>query len=147
MIFIDANLLLYAYDEESPHHAAARGWLERTLEGDEEIRIPLSSALAFIRIGTNPSVFRVPLDAGDAVQIVERWLGRAGVQLGMPTDRHWSVMLRMARAGQARGPLVMDAHLAALAVEHGGVLYTTDRDFARFDDLKFRNPLTARRAS
>lgn len=143
MIFIDANVLLYAYDEESPNHAAARAWLERTLEGDEEIRIPLISILAFVRIGTNPSAFRVPMDAGEAIQIVERWLDRTGVELGMPTERHWAVLLKMARGGQARGPLVMDAHLAALTAEHGGVLYTTDRDFARFEGLKFRNPLTA----
>ncbi|MGH2380651.1 MAG: type II toxin-antitoxin system VapC family toxin [Candidatus Limnocylindria bacterium] len=143
MIFIDANLLLYAYDEESPKHAAARSWLERTLGGDEEVRIPLVSVLAFVRIGTNPSVFRVPLDAGEAIRIVEQWLDRAGVELGMPTTRHWPVLLRMARDGQARGPLVMDAHLAALTAEHGGVLCTTDRDFARFEGLKFRNPLTS----
>jgi toxin-antitoxin system PIN domain toxin len=141
VIFIDANLLLYAYDEESPNHAAARSWLERTLADDVEVRIPLLSVLAFIRIGTNHSVFRVPLDPDEAIEIVEGWLDRRGVELGMPTARHWAVLLRMARDGQARGPLVMDAHLAALTVEHGGVLYTTDRDFARFKGLKFRNPL------
>ena len=143
MIFIDANLLLYAYDADSPSHASARTWLERTLEGPEQIRIPLMSALAFIRIGTNPSAFRVPLDAGEAVQIVEGWLDRPGVELGLPTETHWMTFRTVARGGQAKGPLVMDAHLAALAIEHGGVLYTTDRDFARFDGLKFRNPLLA----
>ena len=143
MIFIDANLLLYAYDEESPNHAVARSWLEQTLADDEEVRVPLVSVLAFIRIGTNSSVFRVPLDTGEAIQIVEGWLDRDGVELGFPTARHWAVLRRIACAGQARGPLVMDAHLAAITAEHGGVLYTTDRDFARFEGLKFRNPLTS----
>ena len=143
MIFIDANVLLYAYDEESPNHAVARSWLERTLSDDEEVRIPLVSVLAFIRIGSNPSVFRVPLDPGEAIKIVEGWLDRDGVELGLPTARHWAVLLRMIRGGQARGPLVMDAHVAAITAEHGGVLYTTDRDFARFEGLKFRNPLTS----
>lgn len=141
MIFIDANVLLYAYDAEHPRHEPARAWLERTLEGDEEIRIPLTSALAFIRIGTNASVFRVPLEAAQAVEIVEAWLERPGVELGLPTDRHWPTMSRLAQEGQARGAMVTDAHLAALTIEHGGVLYTTDRDFARFDGLRFTNPL------
>lgn len=143
MIFVDSNLLLYAYDAESPRHEPARAWLEGTLEGDEEIRIPLTSALAFIRIGSNPSVFRVPLDPDRAVGIVRAWLERPGVELGLPTDRHWQTMSRLVVEGQARGPLVMDAHLAALTMEHGGVLYTTDRDFARFDGLRFTNPLAA----
>lgn len=143
MILIDANLLLYAYDEESKHHASASAWLERTLAGDEDVRIPLISALAFIRIGTNPSVFREPLDAVDAIRIVERWLDRPGVELGLPTATHWTTLIGMARDGQARGPLTTDAHLAALTAEHGGVLYTTDRDFARFEGVKFRNPLTS----
>lgn len=141
MIFIDANLLLYAYDADHERHAAARGWLEETLGGDEEIRIPLVSALAFLRIGTNPSVFRVPLDTDEAVGIVEGWLERPGVELGLPTASHWTTMRRLTREGQARGPLVTDAHLAAMTIEHGAVLCTTDRDFARFEGLRFTNPI------
>lgn len=141
MIFVDANLLLYAYDADHERHAAARDWLEAALAGEEEIRIPLVSALAFIRIGTNPAVFREPLDPAEAVAIVEAWLDRPGVELGLPTDRHWSTMGRLAAEGQARGPLVTDAHLAALTMEHGAVLCTTDRDFARFEGLRFTNPI------
>lgn len=141
MIFIDANLLLYAYDAGHERHAAARAWLEESLEGEEEIRIPLVSALAFIRIGTNPSVFRVPLEPAAAVGIVEDWLDHPGVELGLPTDRHWPTMRRLTREGQARGALVTDAHLAALTMEHGATLCTTDRDFARFEGLRFTNPI------
>lgn len=141
MILIDANLLLYAYDAEHERHQAARDWLERSLAGDEPIRIPLVVTLAFVRIGTNPAVFRVPLGAAEAVRIVQSWLERPGVELGLPTDRHWTTMHRLVTEGQARGPLVMDAHLAALAIEHGATLCTTDRDFARFEGLRFRNPL------
>lgn len=143
MILIDANLLLYAYDAEHERHAAARDWLERTLSGGEEVRIPLISALAFIRIGSNPSVFRVPLEVTEAVEIVRGWLERPGVGLGLPTDRHWQTMSGVAADGQARGPLVMDAHLAALTMEYGATLYTTDRDFARFEGLRFTNPIAA----
>jgi len=143
VIFIDANLLLYAYDAEHERHAAARAWLEATLGGEEEIRIPLVSALAFVRIGTNPAAFRVPLEAAEALGIVGGWLERPGVELGLPTERHWEVLLRVAKEGQARGPLVMDAHLATLAMEHGATLCTTDRDFARFEGLRFTNPLAS----
>lgn len=141
MIVIDANLLLYAYDDSSPNHAAASAWLEGVLAGDEAIRIPLISALAFVRIGTNPSVFHQPMTPADAIGIVEEWLGQPGVELASPTARHWTTLIDLARGGQARGPLVMDAHVAALTIEHGGVLFTTDRDFARFEGLKFRNPM------
>lgn len=142
MILIDANLLLYAYDQSSPNHAAAKAWLEGVLAGEEEIRMPLTSILAFVRIGTNPSVFHEPMTTADAIGIVEQWLDQPGVELASPTARHWTTLIDLARDGQARGPLVMDAHLAALTIEHGGVLFTTDRDFARFEGLKFRNPLT-----
>lgn len=142
MILVDANLLLYAYDASSPQHASAKRWLEKALSGDEEVRIPLTSALAFLRIGTHPSVFRRPLAASEAVGIVAEWFQRPGVELAEPTAVHWATLGPLARDGQARGPLMADAHLAALTVEHGGILYTTDRDFARFDGLKFRNPLT-----
>jgi uncharacterized protein len=142
VIFIDANVLLYAYDETSPNHEVARAWLERSLEGHEEVRIPLTTALAFVRIGTSPMAFSVPLETAEAIEIVAGWLERPGVALGLPTDTHWTTLRETAGGGQARGPLVMDAHLAALTIEHGGVLFTTDRDFARFSGLKFRNPLT-----
>jgi hypothetical protein len=141
VIQIDANLLLYAYDAEHERHAAARAWLEGAFDGDEEVRIPLVSALAFIRIGTNPAVYRVPMAASEAVDIVRAWLEQPGVELGLPTDRHWETMRRLVHEGQARGPLATDAHLAALAIEHGATLYTTDRDFARFEGLRFVNPI------
>ncbi len=142
MIVIDANLLLYAYDESSPDHAAASAWLESVLAGNEDIRIPLISLLAFVRIGTNHSVFHEPMTPADAVGIIEQWLDQPGVEMASPTAKHWTTLIKLARNGQARGPLMMDAHLAALTIEHGGVLFTTDRDFARFEGLKFRNPLT-----
>jgi toxin-antitoxin system PIN domain toxin len=143
VIFVDANLLLYAYDADHERHAAARAWLEGSLGGDQAIRIPLVCALAFVRIGTNPSAFRVPLDPAEAVRIVESWLDRPGVEIGVPTDRHWATLRRLVRDGQARGPLTMDAHIAALTMEHGATLCTTDRDFARFPGLRFTNPIAA----
>jgi toxin-antitoxin system PIN domain toxin len=141
LILIDANLLLYAYDSSTPHHDRAREWFEEILSGEEDVRLALTSVFAFLRIGTNPAVFSRPFTAAEAISIVLSWLDQPGVALAHPTDAHWSVLDDMCRAGQARGPILMDAHLAALAVEHGASLCTTDRDFARFPRLKVIDPL------
>ncbi|MBA3728635.1 MAG: PIN domain-containing protein [Actinobacteria bacterium] len=141
MILVDANILLYAYDASSTRHEAARGWLEEALGGDEEIRFALITLLAFVRLSTNPSLFRNPLRSDEAIEIVIAWLEQPVVGLADPTDLHWSRLAEVARVGQAHGPLLMDAHLAALAIEHGATLCTTDRDFARFRGLRFRDPL------
>lgn len=141
MILIDANLLLYAYDASSPRHEQARAWLESTLTGDEEVRFSLLTLLAFVRIATNPAVFERHLPTAEAIGCVREWLDLPNVAVADPTARHWSLLDDVATAGQARGPLVMDAHLAALAIEHGATLCTTDRDFARFPTLRSRDPL------
>jgi toxin-antitoxin system PIN domain toxin len=141
VILVDANLLLYAYDSSSDRHDLARRWLERVLSGEEAVRFGLLSLLAFLRISTNAAVFRRPLSPREAIALVTSWLDVPVAGVAEPTHRHWSVLEQLARAGQARGPLLMDAHLAALAIEHGATLYTTDRDFARFPKLRFADPL------
>jgi toxin-antitoxin system PIN domain toxin len=141
VILVDSNLLLYAYDASSPHHSRARPWLERVFGGEESVRLALLSVLAFLRISTSQAVFRRPLRPSDAIAIVTSWLELPTVALAEPTDRHWSLLATLARSGQAQGPLLMDAHLAALATEHGATLCTTDRDFGRFPNLRFTNPL------
>ncbi len=144
MILVDANLLIYAYDSRSPRHERARSWLEATLGSDEQVGFSLVTLLAFVRIGTSPSVFERPMPVGKAIDLVQGWLRLPNVSLTEPSGRHWAVLSKVADAGQARGPMIMDAHLAALAVEHGATLCTTDRDFARFPRLRFRDPLPAR---
>jgi toxin-antitoxin system PIN domain toxin len=141
LILVDANLLLYAYDSSSARHRPARRWLEDVLSGEDAVRFAPVSLLAFLRISTNAAVFRRPLSARDAIALVTTWLEVPVVGIAEPTDRHWSVVEALAAEGQARGPLLMDAHLAALAIEHGATLCTTDRDFARFSSLRFRDPL------
>lgn len=141
MILIDANLLVYAHDARSPYHAAARSWLESVLSGPELVRIPLVALLAFIRIVTNPSLYPMPLTPEIAVDVVASWLAQPNVAIAMPAERHWELLKSAATNGQARGPLLMDAHLAALTIEHGARLATTDRDFARFPGLRFEDPL------
>jgi hypothetical protein len=143
LILVDANLLIYAYDASSPRHVAARQWLEEALVGVEPVRLPLQSVLAFVRIGTDPRVFERPLDSAEAIAIVESWLTRPTARLVTPGEGHWRILADVARAGQARGPRLMDAHLAALAIEHGATLMSADRGFARFPGLRFRNPIAA----
>lgn len=141
MILIDANLLLYAYDASSSQHNAARSWLQETLSGTEAIRFALMSLLAFVRIATNPTVFARPLPPPEAIGIVQLWLELPQTGLAHPTEQHWTLLDQLVRSGQARGAMVMDAHLATLALEYGATLHTTDRDFARFTELRFINPL------
>ena len=141
MTLVDANLLLYAYDPSSPHHHAARNWLESTLSGREPVGLPWMTLLAFVRISTSPRPLEHPLSLTEAAAIIADWLDRPTVTLLNPGDRHWEILRGLMIKGQAHGPLIMDAHLAALAIEHGATLATTDRDFARFPGLEFFNPL------
>jgi len=141
VIVIDANLLLYAYDATSPHHTKARRWIEQTFSGDEVVGIPWQSVAAFLRIVTNARLPGQGVAFDRAAGVVDEWLERPNVHLLAPGERHWRLFRHMIAEGQARGPLVSDAQLAALTIEHGGVLYTTDRDFARFPGLRWTNPI------
>jgi uncharacterized protein len=138
---IDANLLLYAFDLSSTHHQPARNWLETTLSKPEPVALSWAIILAFLRIGTTPRLLERPLAMATAAGVVSEWLARPTVTILNPGDRHWEILSRFLIDGQAQGPLVTDAHLAALAVEHGATIATVDRDFARFPGLRFINPL------
>jgi toxin-antitoxin system PIN domain toxin len=140
VILVDANILLYAYDADSPRQRAAASWLEHAI-AEDEVGVALTTVLAFLRICTHASVFRKSLRPADALEIVQSWLGEPSVRLVQPTDRHWTVMADLAQRGQAKGPLLMDAHLAALALEHGAALCSVDRDFSRFPGLRVVDPL------
>jgi toxin-antitoxin system PIN domain toxin len=138
----DLNVLLYAYDADSPFHEGAKEWLEETLSGNEPVALSWHTLIGFLRIGTNPRVFKVPLTIAEAIEIVEEWLACPSVKIALPTVYHWELLQDMLITGQAAGNLISDAHLAALAIEKGAVLVTTDKDFARFGNrLKTFNPL------
>ncbi len=141
MILVDANLLLCAYNSSSQRYEAARRWLESALSGSEPVGFAWVTLLAFLRIGTDHRAFPSPLAPEEAAAIVSEWLDRPNAVALPPGDRHWEILSRLLTVAQARGALVMDAHLASLAIEHGATLCTTDRDFARFPGLRFRNPL------
>ena len=141
MILVDANLLLYAYDPDSREHEASRRWLEEALSGRELVRFAWLTLWTFIRLSTNPRVFVHPLSAAEAHAIVASWLQQPNAGVLEPGDRHLELLSGLLTDGQASGPLVMDAALAAIAVEHGATLCSTDRDFARFAALDWRNPI------
>jgi len=144
LILIDANLLLYSYHPRAEQHQASRAWLEAALSGSEVLRLAWLTVWAFLRISTNPRVFEAPLTRGEAQAAVSAWLARPIAGILEPGDRYWEIFRGLMNEGQATGPMVMDAALAALAVEHGATLHTTDRDFSRFPGLKWRNPIAPR---
>jgi len=141
VILVDANLLLYAHNSSFARHRVAGRWLADVLSGAEPVRLAWLTILAFIRIGTNPRAFESPLSVGEASEIVTSWLSQPCVAILEPTERHWDLLRRLLSQARVRAASVMDAHLAVLAIEHGAVLYTTDRDFQRFPGLKTRNPI------
>jgi uncharacterized protein len=142
VIVLDATILLYAYDGTSPHHLAAREWLNSAFSGQELVGLPWQVVWAFLRLSTNNRIFSNSLSMEQAVEIVQQWMDQKQVRLLAPGERHWRLLRHILTEGKVRGPLTTDAELAALTIEHGGVLYTTDRDFARFSGLRWVNPLT-----
>lgn len=141
MIVLDANILLYAYDSASSQHAKARAWIEQVFSGAAPVALPWHTISAFLRIMTNPKLPGERFTLEEAAQLVDRWLEQPNVRPLAPSDDHWPLFRQMILEGQAPGPLISDAHLAALTIEYGGVLHTTDRDFARFPGLRWTNPL------
>ena len=141
MILVDANILLYAEDAASPLNAKARNWWDAKLSGDSPVFLCWEVIHAFIRIGTHPRVFQRPLRTVDAIERVSSWLAQPCVKVISPTENHWEIFKRMLSKGQASANLVPDAHLAALAVEHGCDFYSSDSDFSRFPKIKWKNPI------
>jgi toxin-antitoxin system PIN domain toxin len=139
---VDANLLIYCYNRGSVYHAQARAWLESALSGSEMVGLPWQAIFAFLRVMTNPKLPGERFSLQQAAQIIDLWLAHPNTQILAPTDRYWPLLRRMVVDGNAAGPLVSDAQIAALTIEYGGVLFTADRDFARFPGLRWVNPLS-----
>jgi toxin-antitoxin system PIN domain toxin len=141
VILIDANLLIYSVDSNSPHHAAARKWLERSLSGTDRIGLAWIVVLAFLRVTTRASILHRPLSAEAAIGFVDSWLQQPFVRLVAPGENHWPIFRNLwANTGTA-GNLTSDTHLAALAIEHGASVASTDHDFRRFPGIDLINPL------
>ena len=140
MILLDANILVYSYVPSSPNHSAARAWLQDRLNGSARVGLPWPTLLAFVRLTGNRAVVSKPLSLGDAWSHVRQWLALPHTWTPLPTERHEAVLDDLL-AGESRPDLVNDAHLAALAIEHGLTLCSTDGDFARFEGVRWENPL------
>jgi uncharacterized protein len=140
----DVNLLLYAIDESSPRHARARAWLEDILSGSETVALAWPVLLSFVRLSTNAAVFKEPLDVEQALDIIDGWLEQPCVTLIAPGQRHAALLLELLAPLGSAGNLTSDAHLAALAIEHGALLCSGDSDFERFPGLRWTDPLRVR---
>lgn len=143
MILVDANLLLYAANRRAPEHERARAWLDDRLNGSVAVGLPWASLLAFIRLATNPAILQHPASTAEAWRQVEEWLACEPAWTPLPGDAHRGIVGALLKAPWMTSRLVPDAHLAALAIEHGLTLASTDGDFARFPGLKWENPLAA----
>jgi uncharacterized protein len=142
VILPDVNLLVYAADETATHHDRAREWVERTLSGTETVALAWLVLIGFVRITTNPRSVANPWSAAQALDLVERWLAQPSVTIVHPTDRHAAVLRDLLVPLGAAGNLTSDAHLAALAIEHGATLCSRDVDFSRFAGLRWVDPLS-----
>lgn len=140
MILPDVNLLIYAYDEESPFYTSAAAWLENVMATDQ-VFLSWHTITGFIRIMTHPNASKSPFSTEEAISVVDEWLVRENVHLTGLEKKNWPLFSAALIDGQATGNLVMDAHLAALAAACGATLATTDRDFSRFSDIRITNPL------
>jgi len=143
-MLVDANLLLWAIDARSPHNGRASAWLDQVLNGDRRVGIPWQTIGAFLRISTHPRVTTNPLSAADAWSYVESWLRMEPVWIPPVTERTAVVLGRLLVATNAGANLVPDAQLAAIAIEHGLVVFSADTDFGRFPEVRWENPLAQR---
>lgn len=141
MILLDANLLVYAHVSSFEQHERARAWLDAKLGGPAPVGLPWPSLLAFVRLVTNPRMFERPEPTAGAWRQVGDWLDCDCAWIPAPTERHREILGHLLAAPGIQGNLVPDAHLAALAIEHGLALCSTDGDFARFDGLRWENPI------
>ena len=141
MTIIDANLLLYAYNADAPQQKVSALWLQELLKSGEIIGLPWVTMWAFIRISTNSRIWANPRSAGETFAIVGEWLRQPGVVPLYPGPLHAEILEKLVSEQRAAGPLVTDAVLAALAMENGALLVSTDQDFRRFPTLRWLNPL------
>jgi toxin-antitoxin system PIN domain toxin len=137
----DLNLLLYAIDAESDAHEGARRWLEEILSGTEEVGFAWTVLLGFARLTTNPRIYEQPLTIDEAHDFIDDWLAQPVAALVEPTRRHPAILRELLEPLGSGGNLVSDAHLAALAIEHGAEIYSRDNDFGRFGGVRWVDPL------
>lgn len=141
MILVDVNVLVYAHRTESPEHAAYRAWLEESVNADTAYGLADLVLSGFIRVVTHPRIFNRPTPIDEAVRVAALLRARPNCRRVAPGPRHWDIFTRLCEGAGARGNLVADAYLAALAIESGSEWITADRDYSRFAGLRWRHPL------
>lgn len=142
MILLDANILIYAFSATSPFHVTAAKWLEDAMAEGQQIRLSWSVIGAFLRIVTNPGAYGQVAGIQEACQTIDELLSYSNVALLEPTESHWRIFKKILVDSQITKNLVTDAHLAALAMEHGASICTNDKDFTRFAGLRTVNPIS-----
>jgi len=147
VIVPDVNLLVYAHDSTSRHHADARAWWDETLRSQVPVGLAWVAVLGFLRVTTNARVFENPTPVRDAIGVVRSWLAQPATQVLTPGERHSEILFGLLEELGTAGNLTTDAHLAALAIEYGAEIATNDTDFARFPGLRWFNPLKKPRVS
>jgi toxin-antitoxin system PIN domain toxin len=140
-VLVDANILLYAVDTDSPFHEPARDWLEGALNGTRRVGVPWQSLTAFVRIATHPRALREPMTPGEAWSFVEDWLDAPTTWIPQPGRAHREILGRLLHTLDLRANLVTDAVLAAVCIEHGLEIVSADSDFARFTEIGWVNPV------
>lgn len=141
MILPDANLLIYAVNKDSPLNRKAKAWLESVIAGPDTVGFSWNILLAFLRLTTAPTLFRKPLPLETAFDLIASWLDQPFVTVVHAGPKHIQILRGLLLPIGTGGNLTSDAHLAALAIEHGAEIYSSDADFGRFPSLKWRNPL------
>ena len=140
MLLPDVNVLVHAFREDAPRHTRARSWLEGLVYSDHAFALSDLVLSGFLRVVTHPRVFHPPTPLGKALEFAEAIRSQPNAVVVGPGERHWSIFQRLCRDADARGNLVPDAYIAALAIESGSELVTLDRDFSRFAGLRWKPP-------
>ena len=141
MILPDVNLLVYAYNEDAPLHAAAKAWWEECLSKTEPVGLAWIALLGFVRLMSNRRVLLEPMSASEALDECRAWLARPNARIVIPGPAHFDVLSNLLAGASIGADLITDAHLAALAIEHQAELHSNDSDFSRFSGLRWRNPM------
>ncbi|MGD1155958.1 MAG: type II toxin-antitoxin system VapC family toxin [Terriglobia bacterium] len=141
MVLIDVNVLVYAHRAELPKHNAFRQWLENCVASDQAFGVSDLVLSGFLRIVTLPRIFRIPTPLEEALHVVAKLRAQPNCVRVTPGARHWEIFVRLCQQADAKGNLIPDAYLAALAIESGSEWITTDRDYSRFPGLRWRHPL------
>ncbi len=141
MKLVDVNVLLYAVNRDDPCHAKVLAWWENALCATESVALSWSVVHGFVRLATHPRVFAKPQSKEEATDRITQWLAHPNVHVATETDDHWRVLRELILSVGTIGNLVADAHIAALAISRAMTLVSCDRDFARFPQLRWENPV------